>query len=241
MIPFTLPGVRAVGFDLDGTLLDHPAAAAAGARAVVRSLGVEATGAHEEHWFAAERVHFQRWLDGDTDWQQQRRDRIGDLYDFIGRQRPSDAHADAGFDVFRAAYADAWRPYPDVVETLERLRAGGVIVAILTNGPGWQQREKLEGIGIAHLVDVMCAADEIDAPKPDPRAFSALCAAVDVAPEHMLFIGDDAHADVAGAQASGIRAALVRARSRGVAELPSAVRRAAASMISDTRIAPHAG
>lgn len=232
MIALRLPDVDAAAFDLDGTLFDHPHAAAEGARVVLASRGLEPSDAHVELWFAAEARHFGRWLTGELSWDEQRRERVRDVFANTGLPRPSDAEADAVFDDFRVAYRAHWRAYADVVETLERLREQGVRIGVLTNGPLWQQQEKLDLTGLAPLVDVVCAADEIGAPKPERAAFDAVVAALDVPREKVVFIGDDAHADLAGAQGAGIRAALVRSRERGVAELPSALRRAAASRIA---------
>lgn len=240
MIALRLPGVDAVGFDLDGTLLDHPAAAVAGVTALLHAHGIATTPAHADLWFAVEARHFGRWLTGESTWQQQRRDRVRDVFAANGLPSPDDEQADAAFEVFRAAYEQNWRAYPDVIETIERIRAAGVRIGVLTNGPGHQQREKLAAIGLSDLVDVMCAADEIGCPKPDADAFRQLTAQLDVDASRVIFIGDDEVADVRGAQAVGIRAALVRARHRGVAELPSALRRAAASMIAAADQAPGA-
>lgn len=228
MISFRLPGVDAVGFDLDGTLMDHPGAAVEGVRALVESLGVPHRAEHDRAWFDVEAVHFRRWLDGEVGFVGQRRDRIRDVFRALDLPEVDDPGAEAAFEVFRAAYSRSWRAYADVVETLERLRGAGVKIGVLTNGPGWQQREKLDRIGVLDLVDVVCATDEIGAAKPAAAAFDAFVAALGVPAERVVFVGDDPEADVFGARAAGIRAALVRSRERGVAELPSAVRRAAA-------------
>lgn len=234
MIALRLPDVDGVGFDLDGTLFDHPSAAAAGIRAVYADHGIDASGANVEAWFAAEARHFPRWASGELSFVEQRRERVRDLFTFLGRAQPDDEAADALFVDFLAAYRRHWRAYPDAIETLERLRASGVRIGVLTNGPIDQQRDKLDTVGLTAYVDVVCAADEMGVAKPDARAFAVLAERLGVARDRLVHIGDDADADLAGAQRAGVRTALVRSRGRAVAELPSALRRAAASRIAAT-------
>lgn len=231
LLSFRLDGVDAVGFDLDGTLLDHPAAAAVGTRALADHFGIEHTPAFLDAWFAVEDEHFGAWSEGRLTWQGQRRARIADMRAAFGLAPLAEADADAAFTVFIDAYRTGWSVYGDVVETLERLRAAGVRVGVLTNGPGEQQRAKLTHIGIADLVDVVCAADEIGAAKPEVAAFDALLTALGTTRERTVFVGDHPALDGVAAREAGIRSALVRSRSRGIAELPSAVRRAAASVM----------
>lgn len=231
MMPFRLHDVDAVGFDLDGTLLDHPASATEGVRALADALGVPFTPALVDVWFAAEERHFGAWSAGLLGWDDQRRARIAEVRSAVGAAPATAAQADAEFDVFRAGYRASWAAYDDVLDTLSRLRGDGVRIGVLTNGPGAQQRDKIERLGLSDLIDVVCAADEIEAPKPDARAFAALLAQLGTRADRTLFIGDDPALDVEGARRAGLRAARVRARSRGIAELSSAVRRAAANVI----------
>ena len=96
--------------------------------------------------------------------------------------------------------------FDDVVPTLTRLRAFGAPVAVLTNGQPGQQHEKLERTGLAAHVDGLLTVADVPAPKPDARAFAALCARLRVPPPQVVFVGDDLGVDVTGAQAAGLLA-----------------------------------
>jgi FMN hydrolase / 5-amino-6-(5-phospho-D-ribitylamino)uracil phosphatase len=60
--------------------------------------------------------------------------------------------------------------------------------------------------GIAHLFAGHITAISAGAAKPDGRIFARLAEAAGVAPEQILHIGDDPHADVVGATQAGMHA-----------------------------------
>ena len=77
-----------------------------------------------------------------------------------------------------------------------RLRLGTI-----TNG-----NADLEAIGLAHHFEATLAAPQFGRAKPDAAIFLAGCAALGVAPEAAVYVGDDLRLDVAGAQQAGLRA-----------------------------------
>lgn len=56
--------VRAVGFDLDGTLFDHRGSATDGVRLFLDRLGVDPTETVVDLWFAVEEAEFEHWRAG---------------------------------------------------------------------------------------------------------------------------------------------------------------------------------
>ncbi len=76
-------------------------------------------------------------------------------------------------------------------------------VGLLTNGPGTAQRAKLETLGWESIFDAVLISGEIGMGKPDSRAFQALFTALDVDPHELVFIGDNAEADILGANEAG--------------------------------------
>lgn len=70
-------------------------------------------------------------------------------------------------------------------------------------------------MGLAELVDVVHTSATTGYEKPHPEAFRhALCANGN--PDEVWMVGDNPTADVAGAEAAGIRAILVRTKSPDV-------------------------
>lgn len=98
-------------------------------------------------------------------------------------------------------------PVDGACETLARLRARAIPIAVLTNG--WtplQQKKIARALGdAAHGLTVL-VSDALGAVKPSAPAFDALVDALGVAREDAWYVGDNPPADVAGALAAGLRA-----------------------------------
>jgi len=96
------------------------------------------------------------------------------------------------------------RLYPGVDELL---RAPPASRAVLTNKPGDFAREILRGLGVAGAFGAVIGGDEAPR-KPAPDGLLRICAALGVAPERTLFVGDSA-VDLATARAAGVRVCAV--------------------------------
>jgi HAD superfamily hydrolase (TIGR01549 family) len=90
--------------------------------------------------------------------------------------------------------------YEDVLPALQEIGALAVIGTI-SNG-----NADLQTIGLAHHFSFSLSAQAHGAAKPDPAIFLAACAALDVAPQDTVYVGDDILLDVQGAQRAGLRA-----------------------------------
>jgi putative hydrolase of the HAD superfamily len=91
--------------------------------------------------------------------------------------------------------------FEDALPALEFLAARYPLVA-LTNGNADVQR-----IGLGRFFHASINAREFGVGKPDPRIFHAAAGAMDVMPERVLHIGDDATLDALGALNAGMQAA----------------------------------
>ena len=112
------------------------------------------------------------------------------------------AVGDAAFEVFIAARNEV-ELFVDVRPALAALGAR-YAMATFSNGNADLRRIGLDG----HFVGVL-NAESVGCAKPHPRAFLAAAAALGVAPDEMLYVGDNPHLDVAGARTAGCRAAWV--------------------------------
>jgi len=123
---------------------------------------------------------------------------------------PDDAGvtATAVADAYRRAILDALEPVPGVAGMIADLRER-YRVGLLTNGPVVAQRGKLAELGWEDRFDVAVVTGELDAGKPDERAFAALLDALGAAPDETVYVGDDPEMDVQGAAAVGISAVQV--------------------------------
>ncbi len=106
---------------------------------------------------------------------------------------------EAAMTLFFAA-RNAVVPYDDVLPGLLRLK-GRTLIGSVSNG-----NADLQAIGLAHHFSVSLAAGQFGSAKPEPAIFHAACAALEVAPQDALYVGDDILLDVRGAQQAGLRA-----------------------------------
>jgi len=95
-------------------------------------------------------------------------------------------------------------PFPGALEALAALRRRGHALGLLTNGGARLQRAKIERYELARFFDVVRIEGETGVGKPESAAFAGALAALGAAGEPALMIGDDLHADVAGASQAGL-------------------------------------
>lgn len=110
--------------------------------------------------------------------------------------------AEPAFEIFFAARQDVTL-YGDARAALEFLSARFPLVS-LSNG-----NADLERAGLAPYFRAAISAREFGVGKPDPRIFLAAAGAVDMTPENVLHVGDDATLDALGALNAGMQAAWI--------------------------------
>ena len=99
----------------------------------------------------------------------------------------------------------ALNAYPEVNDTLRRLRAGGKALAILSNGTPKMLASAVTNAGIADLLDAVLSVEEVGVFKPHPSVYRLAADRLQLAPEQICFLsshGGDAYA----AKAFGFRA-----------------------------------
>ncbi|MBI5364926.1 MAG: HAD-IA family hydrolase [Planctomycetes bacterium] len=104
--------------------------------------------------------------------------------------------------------AETFALFPGALELVERARALGLRVGIVSN---WSTRLPLllDRLDLSRRFDfVVCSAVE-RMEKPDRAIFEHALALARVAPEEALHAGDDLERDVLGAQRAGLRSVLV--------------------------------
>lgn len=106
-------------------------------------------------------------------------------------------------EAYQRAILGALAPLGDIPSLLDELREE-YRLGLLTNGPVAAQRGKLRELGWEGYFDATVVTGELDAGKPDRRAFDALCEKLDVRPEKTVYVGDNPVADVRGANEAGM-------------------------------------
>ena len=93
-------------------------------------------------------------------------------------------------------------------EALDRLRAGGLRLGVVSNSDG-RVEEALIAAGLRDCFEVVLDSALVGVEKPDPAIFRAALDALGVAPGEALYVGDLYDVDVVGARAAGMEAVLL--------------------------------
>lgn len=97
---------------------------------------------------------------------------------------------------------------PDVIPALQRLKASGRTLVVVSNANG-RMRDALDRVGIGPYVDLVIDSTEEGVEKPDPQIFLNALARSGARAETTLHVGDLFYTDVVGARAAGLRAVLL--------------------------------
>ncbi|TDD25842.1 HAD family hydrolase [Kribbella turkmenica] len=199
--------MKAVIFDLDDTLFDHVGSATAGIHSWIPELGGTPSDELVARWFIIEQHCFDRWLNGDTTHQGQRRERLRSFLPLIDHPVPEgDAELDEIYTGYLRHYQENWIAFADARPALDIAHSNGWRIGVLTNGSTLQQNAKLTAIGLADEVDVVCTSESLGASKPDPQVYLRTCEALGADPADTLMIGDNLELDVLAARQAGLTA-----------------------------------
>lgn len=105
-----------------------------------------------------------------------------------------------GFDDFRL---DCFDFFPGVKDLLADLRKQFTLV-VITNGPVYSQRPKINRINLTEHVDHIIVGGEEPEEKPFKSIFMKACKLADCNPQEALHVGDSLSADIAGAVNAGL-------------------------------------
>lgn len=187
-VPETVRRVRAVVFDLDGTLIDSY-------DAISESLNHARAG-----WdlppLAADVV----------------RRAVGRGLETLVAEHVGPDRVEAGVARFRNRYArvfrSATRALPGARDTLAALSRGGVAVAVASNKPARFTRPILEATGLEPYVGSVHGPDTVGRAKPDPAMIRRCLDDLDVPSDEAIYVGDMV-LDVESARRAGVRVVLV--------------------------------
>jgi putative hydrolase of the HAD superfamily len=120
----------------------------------------------------------------------------------------SDTDPEALTEAYREKVADSLVEVEGVAGLLADLREEYAL-GLLTNGPTEAQLSKLDRFDWVDHFDAVVVTGDLDAGKPDERAFRAVLSDLGVEPEEAVYVGDDLEADVKGARNAGMYAVQV--------------------------------
>jgi phosphoglycolate phosphatase len=191
----TKPGVAAVVWDLDGTLVDSAADIAVSLNRLLAEQDLAALGDDRIRGMIGQGVAvlIRRGL-------------------AAHQVTPGDERLDELVERFLVIYSEvateSTRLFPGAREALQMLSDAGLRQAICTNKPEAITRQVLAGLNIAEYFDVVVGGDTLPRNKPDPLPLRTVLEGLGVVPEQALMVGDSA-IDVVMAHAAGVSVAFV--------------------------------
>lgn len=179
--------LRAVLFDLDGTLIDSAPDLVAAVQALCIELGAPQADAQAVRRVvsAGGRAMLRTGLAG-------------------ADEAMIDQWLPRFLDLYSVAMTQHTRLYDGMAEALATLDSRGIAWGIVTNKPGWLAQPLLAQMEFFAGSRVLVAGDTLPQRKPDPAPVLHACAALDVAPGQAVMVGDDIR-DVLAGNAAGTR------------------------------------
>jgi phosphoglycolate phosphatase len=188
---------RAVGFDLDGTLIDTMPDLTAAANLMLGMLGArELPGAT-----------VRSFVGNGVDQLVQRA-----LTESLGKPPAHTVQLSAALTLFKRVYRNIVfkdsKVYPGVVQTLRALSASGLELCCITNKDSEFSAPLLESAGLSGFFKFTLCADKLEDRKPGPAMLQSACSRFGISPSEMLYVGDS-NIDLAAARAAGCPVVIV--------------------------------
>ncbi|MBO8449951.1 MAG: HAD family hydrolase [Spirochaetes bacterium] len=98
------------------------------------------------------------------------------------------------------------KPYAGTAEVFSALREAGFKLGILSDFPPAQKGSVW---GLAPMCHAVLSSEETGALKPAAQPFRALAGALQVPPAEILYVGNSLRSDILGAKAAGMKTALI--------------------------------
>ena len=180
--------IKAVIFDVDGTLVDSNRLHVEAWREAFRGCGKEVS---------SEELHEQMGKGGDqlmpVFCSPEELEEFGEE---LERRRT---------ELFTSEYLPRVRPFPKVRELFERIKADGLAVALASSAKEEELERHKQSLRIEDLLEAATSADDAERSKPHPDIFQAALADLDdVEPEEAVVVGDTPY-DVIAAGRAGMR------------------------------------
>ena len=197
-----MENIRAVLWDVDGTLLNFLAAEKAAIRECFRRFDLgECTDAMLARYSTINRGYWEKIERGEIG---KPRALVARFEDFFSGEGLPTGCAEAFNDEYQVRLGDTVVFEHGAREAVEAL-LGRVKQYAVTNGTATAQRRKLKNSGLDKLLDGVFISEDIGVEKPDAAFFDYVFCHIDAARDETVIIGDSLTSDMLGGNNAGIR------------------------------------
>ncbi len=204
-VPISFQDIRAISFDVGGTLLEPWPSVGQVYAEVAARCGVphpDADALNRQFALAwMRKAHFDY---SESAWFQLVRESFGASGSSLTPEFLTELYQ-------RFGEPDVWKIYDDVLPTLDFLASEGIKLAAISN---WDNRLRplLQRLKLASYFEVIAVSGEIGFHKPSPVIFEQAVRQLGLPAQAVLHVGDSATEDVEGAQSAGLSALRVDRR-----------------------------
>ena len=211
--------IKAVIFDIDGTLYDYDSANKEAMKAV--SEYAAAQFGWDSARFPAENKAMMKTLGGFLNGTAASHNRLIRYQNILEKHGlPLHPHALKMHALYWDTLLCCMRMSPGADCVMEELKKRGVRIGIGTDMTARIQFLKLERLGLLPFVDFLVTSEEAGAEKPDGKLFRRCAEKAGAAPAECLFVGDSLEKDYRGAKAAGMQALWFRPEEKAAAAGP---------------------
>lgn len=102
-------------------------------------------------------------------------------------------------------FKDNCVPFKNLIQMLEELKSSNFHLGIITNGYGQFQLDNIKALGIENYFDVILISEWEEIKKPNPKIFLRALEQLKVSPSQSIFLGDHPENDIKAAQNVGMK------------------------------------
>ncbi|MET3696622.1 putative hydrolase of the HAD superfamily [Bacillus oleivorans] len=96
-------------------------------------------------------------------------------------------------------------PFDNLTKMLRELKSSNCLLGLITNGYGQFQMNNIKALGIEKYFDVILVSEWEGIKKPDPEIFYRAIKKLNISPNESIFMGDHPENDVKAAQKIGMK------------------------------------
>ncbi|WP_149475722.1 HAD family hydrolase [Oceanobacillus polygoni] len=187
--------IKAVVFDLDGTLLNREASV---------KIFIDKQYERLNKWLnhIPKNKYITRFIELDNRgyvWKDKVYQQLVDEFDI------TDLTWDELLQDYISQFKDSCVPFPNLISTLEELKNNNIVLGMITNGKGQFQMDNIKALGIEKYFKTILISEWEGNQKPEPLIFQIALDKLEVLPSKCIFVGDHPEKDVKAAQHVGMK------------------------------------